>query len=283
MTGTQLTHRQLLAGDVRLHVVTAGPADAPAVILLHGFPEDGRAWEHQIGPLVEAGFRVIVPDLRGYHLSEKPAGVTAYRIDRLVQDVVRLMDLLGDPRTHLVGHDWGGIIAWAVAMRHPERVARLVILNAPHPAAGGTFLKPAQLRKSWYVGFFQLPWLPERLLTRLGTAALHGTSPDAYTAADLKAYREAWTRPGAAGAMINYYRALLRYGLGRPKVIDRPTLVIWGEQDVALLPELADPPRRWVPGARVERLPHASHWVLRDDPARVNALMSEFLSAEALE
>jgi epoxide hydrolase 4 len=274
----EIRHQQVIVGGVRLHVVTAGPEHGEPVVLLHGFPEDARAWDRQLGVLTAAGFRLIVPDLRGYHLSEKPHGVFAYRLGALVADVAGLIEQLAGGRAHLVGHDWGGVIAWATAMAHPGRVSKLVILNAPHPASARTFLKPAQLRRSWYVLFFQLPFFPERQLPRFGRRALHGINPAAYSGAERQGYLRAWQQPGAARSMINYYRALLRFPWRRLNIITAPTLVIWGQRDVALLPELAEPPRRWVPNLRIERLPRASHWVMRDEPARVSELLSEFLA-----
>ncbi|SMB90446.1 alpha/beta fold hydrolase [Deinococcus hopiensis] len=280
-----LKHHHILTNGIRLHYVAAGPEDGPPTVLLHGFPEFWRAWERQIGPLARAGFRVIVPDLRGYNLSEKPPGVGAYRIDTLQRDVSGLIQALGYERANVVGHDWGGIIAWALAIRQPEVVDRLAILNAPHPGASREgFRKPAQWRRSWYIFFFQLPWLPERFLHRFGEWALRGSQPDAYTPQDRELYRQAWDQPGAATAMISYYRALGR-SAGAASASDAalqvrvPTLVLWGDQDGALLPELADGLERWVPDVRVVRFPRASHWVMRDEPLRVNNLISEFLSS----
>ncbi|MBZ9713562.1 alpha/beta fold hydrolase [Deinococcus multiflagellatus] len=279
-----LTHHHIVAGDVRLHYVAAGPVDGPPAVLLHGFPEFWRAWERQMGPLARAGFRVIVPDLRGYNLSEKPAGVEAYALHTLQQDVAGLIRALGYEQAHVVGHDWGGIIAWALAIRQPEVVRRLVILNAPHPGAARRVRRqPAQWRRSWYIFLFQLPWLPERLLDRFGQWALQGVNPAAYTDRDRELYRQAWHQPGAATAMINYYRALRLAGRGHsgPLQVSAPTLVLWGDRDVALLPELADGLERWVPGVRVVHFPHASHWLMRDEPLRVNNLIAEFLAEEA--
>ncbi len=279
-----LSHGQVVVNGVRLHYVEAGPQEGPPVILLHGFPEFWRAWERQIGPLARAGFRVVAPDLRGYNLSEKPPGVDAYRVGTLQEDVAALIRALGHERARVVGHDWGGIIAWALAIRQPEVVERLVILNAPHPlAARRVARKPAQWRRSWYILFFQLPWLPERFLHRFGAWALQGTNPRAYTDEDRRLYREAWDQPGAATGMINYYRALRRSrgagrGGARETRVQVPTLVLWGDRDVALLPELADGLERWVPGVRVVRFPRASHWVMRDEPVRVNNLLIDFLA-----
>lgn len=279
-----LSHGQVIVNGVRLHYVEAGPQEGAPVVLLHGFPEFWRAWERQIGPLARAGFRVVAPDLRGYNLSEKPPGVDAYRVGTLQEDVAALIRALGYDRARVVGHDWGGIIAWALAIRQPEVVERLVILNAPYPAAARRVArKPAQWRRSWYILFFQLPWLPERFLHRFGAWALHGTNPRAYTDEDRRLYREAWDQPGAATGMINYYRALQRSGGARRDSVRAtevrvPTLVLWGDRDVALLPELADGLERWVPDVRVVRFPRASHWVMRDEPVRVNNLLIDFLS-----
>ncbi|MFB9990871.1 alpha/beta fold hydrolase [Deinococcus oregonensis] len=283
--GAALTHHHIAAGDLRLHYVAAGPTEGFPVVLLHGFPEFWRAWERQIGPLARAGFRVIAPDLRGYNLSEKPLGTRAYRLQTLQQDVANLIRALGYERAHVVGHDWGGIIAWALAIRQPEVVQNLVILNAPHPGATRlAFRKPAQWKRSWYIFFFQLPWLPERFLQSFGERALRGVNPAAYSENDRTLYRQAWNQPGAATAMINYYRALRYFGEGQSMKDESiqvrvPTLVLWGNRDAALLPEMADGLERWVPDVRVVRFAQASHWIMRDDPLRLNNLILEFLSS----
>lgn len=272
------TDRLRHVNGIRLHCLEAGPESGPPVLLLHGFPEDSRAWKKQIGPLARAGFRVVAPDLRGYHLSDRPAGVQAYRIDTLLDDVVALIHSLGYTRAHVVGHDWGGIIAWALAIRSPEVVDRLAVLNAPHPAAFRRELRRAeQKRRSWYVAFFQLPWLPEQLLPLLGRYALHGR-PGSFSAADLTGYQAAWSQPGAASAMIHYYRALVRFGNVEGARVQAPTLLLWGMQDVALVPELSEGLEEWVPDLRVMRFPDATHWLMRDEPVRVNNLLTEFLA-----
>lgn len=287
------TERYVTVNGVHLHVVEAGPPQGPLVVLLHGFPEFWRAWERQIGPLARAGLRVVAPDLRGYHLSDKPPGVEAYRVETLQEDVAALIRLLAQEqgqaapgRASLVGHDWGGIVAWQLAIRQPELLERLVILNAPHPAASRRVMKkPEQQKKSWYVAFFQLPWLPERVLPLFGRWALRGTRPDSFTPEDLARYRRAWAQPGAPGGMINYYRALMRFGtrhgLNRndPHAEDVrvPTLLIWGQKDAALSPEMAEV-AEWVPDLRVVRLARASHWVMRDETVRVNNLLLDFLA-----
>jgi pimeloyl-ACP methyl ester carboxylesterase len=292
--GPQLAHRYADLGDVRLHYVEAGTG--PPVVLLHGFPEFWYSWRYQIPALAAAGFHAVAPDMRGYNWSDKPSSVHSYRVEVLAHDVERLIRACGATRAAVVGHDWGAIVAWWFAMLHPERLTRLAILNVPHPAYT---LEPGlmraagvpvwrQLLRSWYVFFFQLPGLPEAML-RAGTfAAVRRTlrrdpvRPDAFTDADITRYVEALAQPGALTATVNYYRALLRRNPGamhaRLRRIEAPVLVIWGERDRYLEAGLADPPRRWVPNARVERLPDASHWVQLDRPERVNALLLEFLA-----
>jgi len=277
-------------GDVRLHYVEAG--DGPLVVLLHGFPEFWFGWRSQIPALAEAGFRVVAPDMRGYNLSSRPARVAAYSIDRLAADVRDLIRERGADRACLAAHDWGAGAAWATAMNHPEVVERLAILNAPHPNRMLRGLRqPRQLARSWYMFFFQLPWLPEHLLRAAGWSALrraleHDARPGAFTPQDIARYVEAWSQPGAATAMLNYYRAafrqLPRRSQERTRPIRAPTLVIWGERDRALGAELAEPDRADVPNLdRVVRLPDASHWLQHDEPDRVGRLLIEFFAGAA--
>jgi pimeloyl-ACP methyl ester carboxylesterase len=281
-----VAHRYADLGDVRLHYVEAG--EGPLVVLLHGFPEFWFSWRFQIPALAAAGFRVVAPDMRGYNLSDKPAGVESYAVDKLARDVERLIGTLGEERAVVVGHDWGGMLAWATAMLHPERVERLAILNVPHPERLARALRiPRQYLKSSYAFFFQLPWLPERLLRAGDFASLRSVfrndpvRPGTFGAQDIERYVGALSRPGALTATINYYRALARHtpaGALRRR-IGAPVLVVWGERDLFLVPELARPDPAWVPDARVERLPDASHWVQQDSPERVNALLLDFMGS----
>ena len=274
-------------GDVRLHYVEAG--DGPLVVLLHGFPEFWFSWRLQIPVLAEAGFRVVAPDTRGYNLSSRPPGVAAYGADLLAADVRDLIRERGAERAFLVGHDWGAGSAWATAANHPEVVERLAILNGPHPHRMLRALRrPRQLARSWYMFFFQLPRIPERLLRARGWAALRSAfddaRPGAFTSQDIAHYVEAWSQPGAPTAMLNYYRAAFRQarrGTGRTGQILAPTLVIWGERDRHVGPELAEPDPADVPNLeRVERLPEASHWVQHEEPERVGQLLIEFFAGE---
>jgi pimeloyl-ACP methyl ester carboxylesterase len=268
---------------VRLHFVEMG--EGPLVLLLHGFPECWYTWRHQLPALAAAGYRAVAVDLRGYNLSGRPPGVEAYRLTELVEDV----HALGARSAAVVGHDWGGVIAWHLAARHPEVVERLVAVNAPHPRRFAEELRrPAQLRRSWYMGFFQLRWLPEAALRRDDYAALgrvwrrQPVRPGAYSETDVAAMKAAISQPGALTAALNYYRAAARHGRSAlrpaPSLVRQRTLVIWGERDAALVPELADGLERWVPDVRVARLPDASHWVAFDAPARLTELLLEFLA-----
>ena len=284
-------HVRHRVGEVSLHVVEAGPADGPLAILLHGFPEFWYGWRHQIGPLAAAGFRVVAPDQRGYNLSDKPQGVEAYAVDRLAADVTGLADVLGRERFFLAGHDWGGVVAWRVASRWPERVERLAILNAPHPQAFGPYARahPGQALRSAYVGFFHLPLVPEAML-RVGGFALmrnaleRSSRPGAFTPEDLARYKEAWREPGALTAMLNWYRALrlrpARAGGETPHTRIRcPTLVIWGRRDAALEPGLAEASAALCDDARIVWHDRATHWVQHDEPEAVNAALVDFLKA----
>lgn len=276
----------LEAGGLRFHVAEAGPRDGRLVVLLHGFPELWYGWRHQIGGLAGAGFRVLAPDQRGYNLSAKPRGVSAYRIDRLAGDVVGLIRASGRERACLVGHDWGAAVAWWTALAHPERVERLAILNVPHPAVMRRHMlrNPAQRRRSWYIFFFQLPWLPELWLRRRGfrvaERSVRGTArPGAFSDEDMDRYREAWGRPRALTSMLHWYRAALRRRPPAPESlrVRQPTLVLWGMRDRFLGPEMIEPSLELCDRAEAVRFGEATHWLQHEEPAAVNSLLVEFL------
>lgn len=268
---------------VRLHCVVEG--EGPLVLLLHGFPETSRAWRKQM-PALANRFRVVAPDLRGFGASDKPKGIGAYRTSVVADDIVALIHAFDAERAHVVGHDWGGGVAWTLATLHPEAVDRLVVLNCPHPAVMQKALRSnwTQIRKSWYIFAFQLPWLPEWSFRRNGAKALKDSmrrtakQPDTFGDTDLDEYARAFSAPGAATAAINYYRAAARSPLARGK-IKAPTLLIWAEDDFALGMELTrgmdglfeNPPR-------IEYVPDTSHWVMEERPEIVNRLLLEFLA-----
>lgn len=268
-------------------VATHGTGERLA-LLLHGFPESAHAWRHQIPLLASLGYRVWAPNLRGYGHSDKPLGRRAYTLPELERDISDLIDASGASSILLVGHDWGGAIAWSYAANGSRPIERLVVMNCPHPQLMlRGLLRPAQLKRSWYFFFFQLPRLPERLLLREGaferafrSQAVH---PERFTDADVRAFRDNAHLPGAATAMVNYYRGMpLSFtGLTRrgPQTVAVPTLLIWGEQDQALGKELTQGTERYVQDLTLRFIPDASHWVQQDTPEEVNRLLAEWLPA----
>lgn len=267
-----------------MHAVAAGSKDGPVVLLLHGFPEFWYGWRRQIEPLAAAGFRVIIPDQRGYNLSSKPSGVAGYSLTELVADVIAIADRLGREKIHLAGHDWGAAVAWSTALLYPQRIAKLVVLNVPHPSVMRKFIstRPRQLLRSWYMFFFQLPWLPEAFFSafdfRVGARALLRSSrPGTFSDEDLAQYRAAWSQPGAITSMINWYRALFRTRVKFPdKTVRVPTRILWGERDAFLLAEMAHESLRYCTNGELFTFANASHWLQHEEPARVSELMIDF-------
>ena len=283
--GVQIEHRDVIANGVRLHCAMAGPEDGDLVLLLHGFPE---YWRGMAGPLValaRAGFRVVAPDQRGYGLSEKPRGIDAYRIEALAADVVGVVHALGRERADVVGHDWGAAVAWWVALTSPDVVRRLAIVNVPHPSVFARTLRTdrRQQRKSWYIGAFQLPVLPERVaFGKRMTGVLTKTStPGAFSADYLAGLRREWARPGAATAMLNWYRAAVRRRPERlaDKRVHVPTLIIWGRKDLALSEAMVQPSADLCDEVVIVELPEATHWVLHDEPEVTQGLLVDFLTS----
>lgn len=282
----ELEHGFIQTNGIRLHVVQAGQKSGVPVLLLHGFPETWRCWIRQLPAMVDAGCRVIIPDQRGYNLSDKPKGVRNYRISTLVADIVGLIDALGYERVNLAGHDWGAIVAWTLAGKYPDRLHRLSVMNAPHPAVMKRFLQRdlEQLHRSWYVFFFQLPWLPEAGMRRDNwrgaELALRGSGKiHTFTNEDIEKYKEAWSQPGAMTTMLNWYRAAVRYQTPVPKDprIKVPTLMMWGMQDFALTHRMARPSMDYVDEGNLLLFPEATHWVQRDAAEEVNHYLIDFL------
>ncbi len=282
-------------GDVQLHVIMAGDEAGEPIVLLHGFPEFWYGWRHQIPHLAEQGYRVIVPDQRGYNLSDKPKGVHHYSLDTLAQDVVNLADVLGYEKINLVGHDWGAVVAWWVATLFPDKLKKLAILNVPYPTimieqwAEGNI---AQWFKSWYIGFFQLPFIPETLAS-LGDFSVFEQSirrsalPNTFTDTDMEAYRRAWSQPNAMTSMINWYRAIVRSGmeneLRKKRQIVTPTLMLWGEKDQFLGKELAKPSIEMCLDGELIFYPNATHWLQHDAKDSVNEELHRFMTQPVAE
>ena len=279
---SDLQHHNIQTNGIRLHVVTAGDLTGEPIILLHGFPEFWYGWQHQIDHLADKGFHVIIPDQRGYNLSDKPKGVSAYHINELVNDILGLIEAFDYQQVYLAGHDWGTVVAWWLVTHHPKKLKRLAILNVPYPTVlrqGGI----RQLLKSWYIFLFQIPWLPEQL-ARLnnwhdGRILRNSGHPDTFSDEDILRYKAAWSQEGAITAMINWYRANGRSFLSSntlPKgTIKVPTLMLWGERDVALRKELAPISIELCENGELVFFPNATHW-LQHDEAAVNQHLCNF-------
>jgi len=265
--------------SIRLHTGLAGPENGDPVILLHGFPDAWFGWEPQIRGLAAAGFRVVAPDQRGYNLSDKPSGVASYHMDTLVADVVGLADSLGFERFYLAGHDFGAMVGWLLAMRHPERLERLAIANVPQPVVMQRYIRrhPSQMLKSWYALFFQLPALPERVVRANNWRMLMSAMPKGLSEEERNRYREAWAQPDAMTSMINWYRSMLRHSpkrTGSPR-ISVPTLVVWGKQDPHLSYDMAPLSVDLCDDGRLVTLEDATHWVMHDKPDEVSQYLIE--------
>jgi pimeloyl-ACP methyl ester carboxylesterase len=275
-----------LNGAIEVHAVAAGPSDRSVVVLLHGFPEFWYSWHKQIEPLASAGFRVIVPDQRGYNKSSKPRGAASYALPELTSDILAIADQLGQERIFLAGHDWGAAVAWSVALLHPQRVTKLAILNVPHPSVMLRYLKSnlRQIRRSWYMFLIQLPLLPEFVFSafdfRFGKSALLNSShPGTFSNDDLAQYRAAWSQPGALTAMMNWYRAAFRYRSKFPdSTVHVPTRILWGVRDAFLLSEMAHDSLRYCDSAELYTFANASHWLQHEEPVRVSDLLIDFFS-----
>lgn len=273
-------HRDIITNGIRMHYVTMG--EGPLIVLLHGFPEFWYSWRYQIPFLANLGYTVVAPDLRGYNDTDKPR--KGYDAPNLLRDIEGLIKGLGQAKAIIVGHDWGGVLAWSFAIHYPQMTGRLIVMNAPHPQAMlREFRTLKQLRKSWYIFLFQLPWLPERMLLRnhasLIGRVLRGNTvqKDAFPPEVIAKYQKAISKPGSMTAALNYYRHIF---LQRPEMsshISAPTLLIWGEQDVALGIELTHGLEQWIDNIQVERIPDSGHWVQQEQPDKVNQLMQAFL------
>ncbi|MCQ8278385.1 alpha/beta fold hydrolase [Acetobacteraceae bacterium KSS8] len=276
--------RFVAANGQRFEVIEAGEGDRLA-LLLHGFPENALSWHHQIAPLAEQGFRVWAVNQRGYGGSSKPSEVADYALPKLVADVAALIDASGAREVVLIAHDWGAVVAWCFAALRVRPLQRLVILNVPHPLCFARAVKRwRQARKSWYIAFFQIPRLPEWMLGRRRGAAVCGMFRGVpVDPSVMRTLRAQLADRRSATAMLNWYRALRRFGFGDLRglrqPIETPTLVIWGENDIALDPICLEGTDRYVSDLRIERLPGISHWVQQHAPERVNALLRSFLGA----
>lgn len=288
---SEIHHDYAQVGDVRLHYVECGKGNDQLVILLHGFPECWYSWRHQL-PVLGERYHVVAPDMRGYNLSDKPAGKNNYVIDLLVKDVLNLIRHFDKEQAAIVSHDWGAGVAWAVAKRHPEAVAKLVAMQVPPPGCWRANFTIKQFLRSWYMFFFQLPKLPEWWASANDFARIDKmyrettVRADAFSAEDIAVYKEALRQTGALTATLNYYRAnvfksFFRGGVETPDEgpIKVPTLFIYGEQDIAVLPSTVRKLERFIDAPYRElRIPDSGHWVQNEAVAEVNEALLEFLN-----
>ena len=279
-----IEHQLIRVNGITLHTAVAGPANGPAVILLHGFPEFWYGWRRQIPALAAAGFRVWVPDQRGYNLSDKPRELADYRQSVLAGDILGLIDAIGQERVYLAGHDWGASVAWWLASFHPERLRHVAILNVPHPSIAYRHITsdPRQMVRSTYAAFFQLPWLPEALLSAgnwrvLARAMKTSSLPGAFSDEELAEYRRAWSQPRAMTSMLNWYRAAAQRPeeTQPPEPIVPPVTIIWGKKDVALRSVMAEESVALCRQGELIWMPDNTHWVQHEAAERVNAILLE--------
>lgn len=280
--------RRIDANGLTFEVAEAGSGDHLA-LCLHGFPELNYSWRHQMALLAGLGFRVWAPNQRGYGGSSRPRGVENYSIDRIVADAAALFDASGATKLTLIGHDWGGAVAWYFAINRVRPIERLVVMNLPHPLCLAAALQHwPQRRRSWYMAVFQLPWLPEWWLARNHANAIRRIFLDMaidksrFPDEVLEVYSTAATHPGALTAMLNWYRAAFRHRdrmtVQNSGVVDVPVLIVWGEEDAALGLETLNGTERYVKQLTVHRLPKVSHWVQQEAPEAVNQILQNWLS-----
>jgi pimeloyl-ACP methyl ester carboxylesterase len=278
---------RLQTNGIMLHCIEAGPTEGPLVILLHGFPEFWWGWRYQIEALGRAGFHVLVPDQRGYNVSDKPEGRRAYDLDTLAKDIIGLSGALGYGTCSVVGHDWGGLVAWWTASRYPNKIERLVAINAPHPAVAGAYMRrhPSQMLRSSYIGFFQLPYLPEAVFSlsdyqALKRALLRTSRRGTFSEKDLTEYERAWSQPRALTSMLNWYRALpLKPPHHSSEKLAMPVLAIWGMQDRFLEFGLCEKSLALCANGQAKQFETATHWVHLEEPEAVNKALLGFLTA----
>lgn len=280
-----ISFRYIQTNDIKLHVAEAGEKGNPVLILLHGFPEFWYAWIHQIEFFAAQGFHVIAPDQRGYNLSDKPKGVKNYGLDTLCKDIIGLMDSEKVEKCYLIGHDWGAMVTWLLGMKYPERFYKIGILNVPHPTVMKRNLKEdkAQRKKSAYMFFFQIPFLPEYILRKnnflyLVKTLKKRTKKGAFNDAELDIYRKAWGQKGALTSILNWYRGMFRAAPARGKTnkISIPAHIFWGENDYVLGRNLAEQSLKYLENGRLTFY-DATHWIMHEIPEKLNQDLLKFL------
>jgi pimeloyl-ACP methyl ester carboxylesterase len=281
-----ITHAYIPTNGITLHVAQAGDENAPLALLLHGFPEYWGLWEAQIAFLVKSGFRVFAPDQRGYNTSDKPRWIADYTLDQLALDIVGLIDAAGREKATIIAHDWGGMVAWWIGVKHGARIEKLAIFNAPHPHVFMQTVRssPEQQRASRYVDFFQLPWLPEIVLSAFDfyipakTMRDSAAHPDTFTDAILGQYKAAWRQPRALRSMINWYRALYQRPSPAPASyrVSVPTMLVWGTLDRWLTQPMAQASVDLCDSGLLHMVEDGTHWIPQEAPEKTNQFLSEF-------
>lgn len=281
-----IAHQHVGTNDITLHVASAGSPDDPLVVFLHGFPEGWFAWRRYLPRFADAGYRAIAPDQRGYGDSDKPVGRGDYHLDVLADDIIGLIDGEAKKKAYIVGHDWGAAVAWWLALRHPDRVEKLAVLNVPHPWVMRQFLmkSPRQVKKSWYMFFFQIPGVPERAFRADGGRKLFERvakigRKDTFSDEDRRYFLEAWAKHDAPRGMLSWYRAIASQIRVPPDIdptIDVPTLVLWGRQDELLDAGMVEPSVELCNDGRVVWFDDATHWVNHEEERAVGDELLRF-------
>jgi len=285
---TKIEHQYISVNGISIHVVLAGPKQGEPLLLLHGFPEAWFCWKEQIEPLANAGYRLIIPDQRGYNLSEKPRGIKNYKIDILIQDIICLLDHFAYQKVFLAAHDWGAIVGWFMGIYHADRIKKMVMMNVPHPLVMERNLlqNPRQMLRSWYTFIFQIPFFPEWFIRRKNGSTMASVlkktgNENSFDPRLIAQYRSAWCKEGAAAGMVNWYRAAFWYRQEMPREKSKvcvPTKLIWGKRDVALRHQMTGPSMAFCLDGELEILPEASHWVQHDEPQKVNKSLIEWFT-----
>lgn len=279
-----ITEKSYAVNGIQLHVAEAGESTGKVVLFLHGFPEFWYAWHQQLPFFAAQGYRAVAPDQRGYNLSSRLSGVKAYTLSNLTADIAALIRQLTSEKVILVGHDWGGGVAWQMAQSYPDLIQQMVILNMPHPKVFTNFLRknPKQMLKSWYTGFFQIPVLPEIISSAFYYKLLEQTMiqtarKNTFSSADISQYKKAWRQKGAITAMINWYRAFKYNPATAAEPIAIPTLLIWGKEDTFLDAEMAPLSVDKCLSGKLVFIPDATHWLHHERPNEVNQLILNFI------
>jgi pimeloyl-ACP methyl ester carboxylesterase len=286
---TNYRYVKVPTNGIKLNVLEAGSSGGDLVLLLHGFPETAFiSWYQHIGPFVSAGYHVIAPDMRGYNTSDQPEPISPYRADELVKDIVGLLDYFKAQKAYVIGHDWGGVVAWELAMAHPERVEKMVVVNSPHPDAFFYKLLSSfsQLRKSWYMFFFQITPLAKVKMARYNFSELTtltaqaGLKGKTFPQQLVPMFHQAWSEKETLGSMMAYYRAAFFYKTWNRKSsrVTVPTLILWGRHDIALEEELVNDSQQYCDNVDILFLENSSHFPQHDEPERFFEAASHFIS-----